>query len=156
MSNDMSNPAWSGDDELLAELREALGGVDARQEAVLHAEKSLYTWRTIDAELATMTLDSTVARTEVVVRSETATLRTVTFTAPNLTIELEITPGGLVGQLVPPGRGTAWLRTTTGTTDPVEINELGCFVLEPSTDGPYSLVCRTAEGRHVMTNWITP
>ncbi|PZS36242.1 MAG: hypothetical protein DLM59_01570 [Pseudonocardiales bacterium] len=152
----MSDSRWNSDDGLLTELKEALDTASPGPEAALSAEKALYTWRTIDAELATMTHDSAVAEPSAVLRSETAALRTMTFEAPSLVIELGMTPGGLVGQLVPPGSGTAWLRTAAGTTDPVEIDELGCFAIPLRPGEPFSLACRTTVGLRVMTNWITP
>jgi hypothetical protein len=151
----MSDHGWDSDDELLTELREALNACSPEAQT-LHIEKSLFTWRTIDAELATLTHDSTAAERTVTLRSETATLRTMTFEAPSLTIELEMTQGSLVGQLVPPGAGSAWLRTAARTTDPVEIDELGCFTIELRPDTPFSLACQTALGLRVMTDWIAP
>jgi hypothetical protein len=55
------------------------------------------------------------------VTSETAVLRVLTFEAPSVVIEVGHTPGGIVGQLVPPAAGTAWLHTAAGETPPVEI-----------------------------------
>lgn len=151
----MSNHAWGSDDELLAELKEALNSPPPEPEGTLQLEKSLYTWLTIDAELATLTHDSNVATPDMVMRSETATLRTMTFDAAGLTIEVGITSHGLVGQLVPPGPGVAWLRTTDGSTVPVDINNLGCFTIEFRPAEPFRIACRTTAGLRVMTDWIT-
>ncbi|MCW2610152.1 MAG: hypothetical protein QOC93_2563 [Actinomycetota bacterium] len=151
----MSDHERDSDDELLAELREALVAPTPGAET-LQIEKSLFTWRSIDSELATLTHDSTVAEPAATMRSETATLRTMTFEAPSFTVELGITPVGLVGQLVPPSRGSAWLRTADGTTDPVQIDDLGCFTIEPRPHVPFSLACSTAAGLRVLTDWVSP
>jgi hypothetical protein len=152
----MSDRIWGSDDELLAELKEALTRPSPEPERTLHVEKSLYTWRTVDAELAALTHDSTVGKAGALVRSETAALRTMTFEAPSLVIELGVTPRGLVGQLVPPESGTAWLRTATGDTSSVAVDEFGCFTIDLRPGVPFSVACRTETGLRVMTAWITP
>ena len=51
----MTSPWWADEDELLGELRLALGPVPA---SFIDAGKMAFTWRSIDAELAALTYDS--------------------------------------------------------------------------------------------------
>jgi hypothetical protein len=152
----MSEREWD-EETLLAELASALSDDPAaRPPASLALEKALFTWHSIDAELATITFDSMTGSAALLVRTETAVLRTMTFQSPSLTVELGLTPNGLVGQVVPPGPGTARVRTTDGTGEPVEINDLGCFVIDVKPTARFRVVCETADGVSVATDWITP
>jgi hypothetical protein len=88
--------------------------------------------------------------------SETAELRIMTFEAPSFVIELASTRHGLVGQIVPPDSGSAWLHTDAGSTAPVEIDHCGCFVIRVRPEEPFQLACRTHSGGSVRTGWIRP
>src|SRR5215471_17098440 len=82
-----------GDEQLLAALGEAMRARQAVPEWFVEAGKNAYAWHNIDAELAQLTYDSDSdsARGHVAaVRSETATIRALTFTSARLSIELEV------------------------------------------------------------------
>jgi hypothetical protein len=88
------------------------------------------------------------------VRSEAASIRALTFTSPQLSIELEVASDSLLGQIIPPRAGTLEVHTTAGvTTSPVD--EIGCFAVTPIPASPFRLRCRTADGIDVLTGWIT-
>jgi hypothetical protein len=89
-----------------------------------------------------------------VTRSETASIRALTFTSARLSIELEVADGSLLGQVVPPQAGTLETRTEAGmTTSPVD--EGGFFAVEPIPPGAFLLRFRATDGVYVMTGWIT-
>ncbi|MFC6534763.1 hypothetical protein [Nonomuraea rubra] len=103
--------AWD-DHELLARLRAAIEAAEAVPRDFVEAGKSAFAWREIDldmelAELAELTYDSAMHREEeaAALRADSAVLRALTFAATQLTIELEITEGALLGQVVPPQAG---------------------------------------------------
>ena len=78
-------------------------------------------------------------------RSETASIRALTFTSARLSIELEVAEDLLLGQVVPPRAGTLEVHTKAGvTTSPVD--EIGCFTVDPIPASPFRLRCRT-DGR---------
>jgi hypothetical protein len=143
------------DDELLAALGEAIKARDAVPSWFVQTGKNAYAWHNIDAELAQLTYDSrTDADAMAVARSETATIRALTFTSAHLSIELEVADGSLLGQVVPPQAGTLETRTKAGiTTSPVD--EGGFFAVEPIPPGAFLLRFRTIDGVYVMTGWIT-
>ena len=143
------------DEQLLAALREAVKARQAVPAWFVDTAKSAYAWHNIDAELAQLTYDSDsdLDRTAAV-RSETATIRALTFTSAHLTLELEVTESSLLGQIIPPRSGTLEAHTKAGvTTSPVD--EIGCFVVEPIPESPFRLRCRTDDGIDVLTGWIT-
>jgi hypothetical protein len=116
--------------------------------------KSAYAWHHIDAELAQLTYDS--SREPVAgLRSETASIRALTFTSAHISLELEVTEGSLLGQIIPPRAGTLETQTGAGSTTSTSLDEVGCFAIDPIPASPFRLRCRTADGADVLTGWIT-
>jgi hypothetical protein len=147
---------WT-DDELLDALRDALVTTEQVPQSFVEAGKAAFAWRTIDAELAALTYDSAWDSPELVaVRSESATLRSLTFASDGWTIELELTPDGVLGQLDPPEAGTVSARGDGGKFTEAEIDDLGFFALRPVPTAPYRLVCTTNSGTTILTGWVTP
>ncbi len=147
---------WSDDDQLLAELKEAVQAADDVPPHFIETAKAAFAWRTIDAELARLSYDSLDdEQTRLATRAEDATVRALTFVAGRLTIELEITAESVLGQVVPAQAGQLFLLIGTGQQVSSAIDEIGCFVVEPVPAGPFRLHCRTADGTEVRTGWIT-
>jgi hypothetical protein len=154
----MAQQWWQDDDQLLAALGEAL-----RSERNVPAEfiamgKAAFAWRGINAELATLTYDSFFEGTEAElagVRSEPASLRYLTFTAGELTLEIEVTDDALLGQLVPPSPGRVDARTEDGSVVTAVIDQAGGFTIRPVPRGSFRLYCHAANGANALTNWLT-
>lgn len=154
------------DERLLAALREALR---ARQDVpawFTETGQGAYAWHDIDAQLAQLTYDSSRDQDlEGIMRSagtraEPASIRALTFTSMRLSIELEVTPDSLVGQIIPPRQGTVEYQARDGETAGTEttstpIDEIGCFYIQPVPSGSFRLRCRTEDGVDVVTNWFT-
>jgi hypothetical protein len=149
------------DERLLTALREASR---ARQEVpswFTQAAQSAYAWHDIDAQLAQLTYDSThdqdlegVIRSAST-RSERASIHALTFTSARLSIELEVSADSLIGQIIPPRRGTIEQQASDGETIAAPIDEIGCFYIQPVPQGSFRLRCRTEDGIDVVTNWFT-
>ena len=162
----MRDDWWVDDDQLLATLEDAVISAQAVPPAFVAAGKEVYAWRTIDAELADLTYDS-AADPELLsaVRAEAATLRALTFVSAGLTIELEVTPDALLGQISPvqAGQITAYAASAEVITAVPDypgvgtavIDELGFFVVRPVPAAPFRLLCRTAAGTTVVTGLIS-
>jgi hypothetical protein len=149
---------WSSDDEqLIAALSDALGTTRNMPATFADAGKAAFTWHSIDADLATLTRDSAVAGDHEMIsaRSQPASLRSLTFTSAELTIELELSPGTLLGQIVPPQTGQITARAASGTVVTAPINAVGYFTIRPIPEGSFRLHCHTAEGVSVCTSWVT-
>jgi hypothetical protein len=143
------------DDELLEALGEAMKARQAVPSWFVETGKNAYAWHNIDAELAQLTYDSNDDRREaVVVRSETASIRSLTFTSAHLTVELEVAGSSLLGQIIPPRAGTLEIHTKAGEITTTEVDEIGCFAVDPIPDSPFRLRCRTTDGADVLTGWI--
>ena len=64
-------------------------------------------------------------------RSETASIRALTFTSDHLTIEMEVNEDSLLCQLVPTGEGTIEVQTRAGVVATIVVDEIGCFPDQP-------------------------
>jgi hypothetical protein len=142
-------------DEWFALLRDTLRDWSQVSPEILQAGYAAFAWRTIDAELAELTYDSIASR-PMLVRSgspQQAALRALSFASRSLTIELEVEPTQLMGQLVPPQQGDIILTLRTGPASRIRVDELGCFTIDPLPQGPFRL--QVVGEQNVMTDWIT-
>ncbi|GAA2894438.1 hypothetical protein GCM10010517_59130 [Streptosporangium fragile] len=141
------------DDELERELRRAGGLFDPVPSDLLQTAVEAFALRTLDAELAELAFDSLTEPARV--RGEERP-RMLTFHAPGLTVDLEITGGGadgrVVGQLIPPQ--AARIELLGRQPAALTADDLGRFVCEVVPTGPFSLRCRLA-GAVVATEWVT-
>jgi hypothetical protein len=146
--------ALGDDDQLLAALREAMRARESVPAWFVETGKNAYAWHNIDAELAQLTYDShSDERLAAATRSETASIRALTFTSAQLSIELEVSENSLLGQITPPQTGTLEIHTTAGTIT-TTVDEIGLFAVDPKPDSSFRLRCRTPGGTDVMTGWI--
>jgi hypothetical protein len=147
------------DEELLTALREAMRAREAVPAEFIEMGRNAYAWHNIDAELAQLTYDSDRdADLMASLRSETASIRALTFTSAHLSIEVEVTDDSLVGQVVPivPEReGTIEVQAKAGATTTTSVDEIGCFAVSPKPASPFRLRYRAADGTDVVTGWIT-
>jgi len=144
------------DERLLVALGEAIKASQAVPSWFVETGKNAFAWHNIDAELAQLTYDSNEDKREAaVMRSEAASIRALTFTSAHLSLELEVTENSLLGQIIPPRSGTLEIHTRAGEISTTEVDEIGCFAVDPIPDSPFRLRCRTADGTDVLTGWIT-
>lgn len=144
------------DDELLAALKDALFAVDSVPADFVAAAREAFAWYNIDAELAQLTYDSTRdGDLAVATRTEAASIRALTFTSGRLTLELEVTPNALVGQVVPAQTALITVLPRIGAPTEVTADDIGCFTIEPIPLGQFRLRCQSADGPETLTGWVT-
>ena len=144
------------DERLLGALSQALKARQAVPPWFIETGKNAFAWHNIDAELAQLTYDSNEdQRGAAVLRSETASIRALTFTSTHLSLELEVTGNSLLGQLLPAREGELEIHTRAGEISTTEVDEIGCFSVDPIPDSPFRLRCHAADGTDVLTGWIT-
>jgi hypothetical protein len=159
-SNETPDLLGPEDEALLRELRAAARRFDPPPDSVLEAARASLTWRTIDAELAALEFDSAVDPAATAVRSGGEEPRLLTFAAPGLNIEVEVSPIGprrqLVGQLVPAQPARIDVRHAGGVTT-VRADQFGRFDVDTISAGPVSLRCHLGDvpsSLPVVTEWI--
>lgn len=154
-ADDVSPGDDEANDELLAELRTLPVALDPVPPAAVAAARSAIAWRTMDAELAELTADSSVETQLAGVRG-VASPAMLTFEAPGLAVEIEVTEVGsvrrLLGQLVPAGPGAVEVRHGGGRVT-VTADEVGRFAAPDLVSGPVSIRCQLGT-RVVETDWF--
>lgn len=144
-----STPQWD-DDQLLMSLASALAPPDVPG-TVLAAAKAVYTWRTVDSELAELTYDSAYGETLVGVRGTTASLRTLVYQAGELILEIDITKEALVGNVLPPGPGRLLILGSHGEDRHVPVDDAGSFRVHPVPRRPFRLSFAGDDGSQLKT-----
>jgi hypothetical protein len=149
----MKQHRWDDDQNLLDDLAEAL------REAALAGPlaqygKGAYAWSTVDQDLllAYLSFDSSLESVGER-RSEAGDERVLVFTAAPLSLELEVLPDHVTGQIVPPGPGEIRVETSDGVTFHVEADDAGFFYIPRKLAGPVRLRCDTPAGR-LVTDWV--
>ena len=145
--------SWD-DDQLLAALGDAVRARQAVPDAFVEMGKGAYAWHRIDAELAQLTYDSGTVRIAAV-RSETASVRALSFASAHLSMELEVTEDCLLGWVIPSRAGTLEAQTGAGASTETTVDEIGCFAVDPIPASPCRLRFRAADGTEVLTGWVT-
>lgn len=150
----MSDSANQQEERLLSLLRRGLDQSDRSPADVNEFAKAALSWRTIDADLAQLSYDSSEESNSVSVRG-VATSRLLAFEAGELTIDLEHEPlsGHLLGQLEPAGLMTVELHMLD-TVLVTESDELGRFSFDGIQSGPFALVIRLEGDEVVKTEWV--
>jgi hypothetical protein len=151
------NEIPSADERLLAELRDLFERGDPPPASVMEAAKESYGWRTVDEELAALTMDSLVDRPLAGVRGS-GEPRALRFEAHDLTIEVEVSGSApqrrrMLGQLVPAQRASIEVSLPGGSSS-VEADELGRFAVEGLRSQPMRLRCHLAGHGPVATEWV--
>ena len=150
------------DDELLAALAELAAGADPAPVELRDAARAVFTWRTIDAELAELAYDSESDDDRLVgVRGAPGDVRRLTFVGPELTVELQVAvdaPRRVTGQLVPPQPARIEFRRLNETIE-VHADEVGRFRLPSLEPGALSLRCERRDigpdsDAPLETEWI--
>lgn len=138
------------DDRLLEDLAAAVREEQQVPASFLAAGRAAFDWRNVDAELAALAEDALAGT-----RQEPAELRSFTFVARELSIEVEVADDALLGQIVPPRPGRIELRGRDGSTRTAEVDEVGWFALRPLPTGMFRLYFEDPAGAQVLTEWMT-
>jgi hypothetical protein len=153
------------DDAILAALRRIARAVDFVPNTVMDAAHAAFLTRDLDAELATLIADSRsspaeAARAYEPARAEDDSVQgrwLLSFAGGGVQIDLEIDDddghvrllGLLSGAEVTECEVQAKLRSV-----PVEVDDLGRFIVADLEHGPIRLRCRLIDGRRVTTTWV--
>lgn len=142
------------DEQLLAELGEALHTAGEVPERFIAAGKAAFAWRSVDAELAALAEEMSGGTAPAGTRAEHAVVRALSFRAANLSIELEVTAEAILGQIVPPSAGRVEVQTQAGAERETTVDDSGWFTIRPLPSTMFRLQLRTGSG-DVVTEWIT-
>ncbi|MFF4029000.1 hypothetical protein ACFYZ2_04405 [Streptomyces sviceus] len=139
--------------ELLEEeLRRATAILDPVPPALRQIAVEAFALHDLDSRIAELTFDSVVDALPV--RGATGAPRMLTFHAGEVTVDVELTPQGLMGQVLPPQSARVEVLSGPQAGSPLTIDDMGRFTYETSPSGPFALRLRTGEGV-VVTDWLT-
>jgi hypothetical protein len=152
------------EEQLLAALGEAVRAADDVPHDFVDAGQAAYAWRAIDVELAALSYDSQAGhavgeQVPAGMRAEPAALRALTFSAGEVTIEVQIAGGRLLGQVATaqgaPARCQVRLELGSGGSMTADADQMGWFTMRPSPYGPFRLRVIMAGQADVLTRWVT-
>lgn len=144
----------TNDERLLAELRDALLATQLVPREFVAAGKAAFAWRTVDAELAALSYDSSTAEALAGTRAEHAGVRALSFRASDVSVELEVMSDAVLGQLVPPRPGQIEVQSQDDARQQVTADETGWFTIRPLPRTTFRLHVRTASA-NLITEWVT-
>ena len=143
-------------DELFEELRSVLNRTDPVPAEVTDFAKTALGWRRLDAELAELLEDSALESEAPALARGTAGVRSLTFRSDELTIDVEVQPGMLLGQLAPAAAATMELQVENGSVAATaESDALGRFRLPIQGDGRFRLRVLRPGASAVETSWFS-
>jgi hypothetical protein len=146
---------WGDDDELLRALGDALRAGDSVPRSFTEAAEEAYSWHDLDAALAVLTYDSAQPEfATAMTRADSGALRTFTFEAPGLALELYLYDEALRGQVVPARPGELEVHCND-TVVRVAVDEVGYFRVAPVPAGLFRLYFRAVDGRRLLTGWMS-
>lgn len=142
------------DDELMAKLHESLLAGLPHPPGVTATSEMTFAWRTVDADLAALSYDSSME--ELTVRSG-GEVRTLSFELDDdvrIDLRIDAERTRLVGQIEPGAEGVAELAHRDGL-EVAEVDDFGVFVFEAIAAGPVSIRVKVGD-RSVRTEWFLP
>ncbi|MFJ9537367.1 hypothetical protein ACIRPX_08955 [Streptomyces sp. NPDC101225] len=139
-------------DLLEEELRRATAILDPVPPALRQIAVEAFALHDLDAKIAELTFDSVVDA--IPVRGAVDVPRMLTFHAGGVTVDVELSAQGLMGQVLPPQ--TAGVEVLSGPVSgsPLETDAMGRFTYGEPPAGPFALRLRTGEGV-LVTDWLT-
>jgi hypothetical protein len=149
----MTGTGWD-DDALFGDLAQAWREVAPTAQALTARAHAAYSWRTLEQDLLLASLHFDSAAEPVTTIRSGSGPRMLVFTSAPLSLELEVLPDQIVGQLVPPSVADIVVETESGASQQVTSDERGFFIVAPLPESPLRLRCDTPTGR-LVTDWVT-
>ncbi|MFF3850654.1 hypothetical protein [Streptomyces sp. NPDC002328] len=146
--------ALSGTDDhggLEEELREAAAILDPVPAQLRQIAVEAYVLHDLDARIAELTFDSLVDA--IPVRGAVDVPRMLTFDTGGLTVDVEVTAHGLMGQVLPPQPAAIEVLDGPRAGAALTADAMGRFTTDAPPTGPFALRLRTG-GEVVVTEWL--
>lgn len=133
------------------ELRQAAAVLDPLPPALLQIAVDAYALHDLDARVAELTFDSLVDA--IPVRGAADPPRMLTFEAGEVTLDVEVTPQGLMGQVLPPGPARVEVLGGPQPAATLTTDDMGRFTADTPPSGPFALRLHTGADV-VVTEWL--
>jgi len=139
-------------DLLEEELRRAAAILDPVPPELRQIAVEAFALHDLDAEIAELTFDSAVDALPV--RGAVEAPRMLTFHAGGLTVDVELSAHGLMGQVLPPQTARVEVLRGPQAGSPLSTDAMGRFTYDEPPTGPFALRLRTGEAT-LVTDWLT-
>lgn len=139
-------------DLLAEELRRAAGILDPVPAQLRQIAVEAFTLHDLDARIAELAFDSVVDA--IPVRGATDVPRMLTFHAGGVTVDVELSAQGLMGQVLPPQTADIEVLSGPQAGSPLTTDDMGRFTHGEPPSGPFALRLRTGGGV-LVTDWLT-
>ncbi|MFF4018631.1 hypothetical protein [Streptomyces sp. NPDC001843] len=133
------------------ELRQAAAILDPVPAGLRQLAIDAYVLHDVDARVAELTFDSLLDAAPV--RGARGAPRMLTFSAGELTVDVEIGGDGLMGQVLPPRPARVEVLGGPRTAAEVTADTLGRFTAAVPPRGPFALRLHTG-GDVIVTEWL--
>lgn len=145
---------WSDDDQLMADLAEAVQAAGSVPPDVVSAAKAVFDLRTLDAELAQLTYDSRLdPELAGAMRSDKLSVRSLVFGLGEQSLDLDVLPDTLVGQVTPVLAGRITVEARDGRTVGGDIDDTGMFSVAWTGSGEIRLHVELRDRSGFVTEW---
>lgn len=156
MNDDVSDEDGRDDQEFDAalleeELRQAAAVLDPVPAELQQIAVDAYALHDLDARVAELIFDSLVDALPV--RGAGDPPRMLTFRAGEVTVDVEVTAHGLMGQVLPPQPARVEVLGGPRPGPSLAADDLGRFTADAPPSGPFALRLRTG-GDVVVTEWL--
>lgn len=143
------------DDALLAALGEALATArHPRSVDLIAGAQDAFSFAGITDEVAALVFDSMWEdKVETASRAATTSVRTLVFESAALSLEIEVAPDGIVGQVTPGDAAIVEAERSDGRRTSVQPDEFGWFSLPAPGSGPLRFHV-SAGGTKAVTDWV--
>jgi hypothetical protein len=145
----------SDDEALLAALREALATtLHPRRDELIASAQDAFSFASITDEVAKLVFDSMWEdKLETASRATATSVRTLVFESDDLTLEIEVSSEGVVGQITPGDGATIEAERSDGRRSGVQTDEFGWFSLPALGPGPLRFHV-SAGAAKAVTDWV--
>ncbi|MFE0553345.1 hypothetical protein ACFW3A_28370 [Streptomyces pilosus] len=133
------------------ELRQAAAVLDPLPPALLQVAVDAYALHDLDTRVAELTFDSLVDALPV--RGATDVPRMLTFSAGEVTLDVEVSAQGLMGQVLPPRPVRIEVLGGPRAGVALTADDMGRFSAGTAPAGPFALRLRTGD-EVVTTEWL--
>lgn len=154
----------SSDDVLMTDLRRIAAAVDAPPSDVLAAAHAAFLTRDLDGELAVLVADTSAVGGDAAyepVRADPTPAQgswLLSFEGGGVQVDMEVQeePGRmrLIGQFSG-ASGDEYYLESARERRPIDVDDLGRFIVDDVRHGPVRLRCRSTDGAPVTTVWVT-
>jgi hypothetical protein len=147
--------SWHADDDALwQDLKAAVTENERGTEQMIDAAKAAFSWRTVDAELAALSFDSSTDALEAVRGAEQGGPRLLVFEGRSLRVDVEVGDEVVIGQVEPAQSCRVTIVSPDGDSEDADTDDEGFFSLNLPRSGPIRLKWES-EASVLMTQWLT-